>query len=309
MAPHALALLVPVADPRAGHRLPAPPQRRASCREVLVGGFEQAGGLGRGDAAASSATPSTEPARARAAVQMYRVFNLRELLADHARPLRAAAADGADPALFGDDDFVLRPELLAGYERHADEMEVELVPGCGHFIADEMPGPGRRARPRVLRAGAECGRPLVRYGRKDCRNPQARIRASSRSRSRSIWRIVALRRRSAAAQLEQDLALDPDQLAAQARRSRRAAARGRPSPGPRRRAPPGTSGSGPGRGRAGAAAATRRPAPRSRSRRSGRAPPGPPPSAPPPLRRSSAAAPPGAACGSRRAARAPGRPG
>ena len=41
--------------------------------------------------------------------------------------------------LFGEDDFALRPELLAGYERHADEMRVELVPGCGHFIADERP--------------------------------------------------------------------------------------------------------------------------------------------------------------------------
>ncbi len=29
--------------------------------------------------------------------------------------------------------------MLAGYERHADEMRVELVPDCGHFIADERP--------------------------------------------------------------------------------------------------------------------------------------------------------------------------
>jgi pimeloyl-ACP methyl ester carboxylesterase len=29
--------------------------------------------------------------------------------------------------------------MLAGYERHAEEMTVELVPGCGHFIADERP--------------------------------------------------------------------------------------------------------------------------------------------------------------------------
>ena len=41
--------------------------------------------------------------------------------------------------LFGVEDVVLRPELLAGYERHADEMTVEEVPGCGHFIADERP--------------------------------------------------------------------------------------------------------------------------------------------------------------------------
>jgi len=41
--------------------------------------------------------------------------------------------------LFGIDDIVLRPQLLAGYERHADDMQVELVPNCGHFIGDERP--------------------------------------------------------------------------------------------------------------------------------------------------------------------------
>ena len=41
--------------------------------------------------------------------------------------------------VFGEDDFVLRPSMLAGYERHAPQMQVELVPGCGHFIADERP--------------------------------------------------------------------------------------------------------------------------------------------------------------------------
>jgi pimeloyl-ACP methyl ester carboxylesterase len=29
--------------------------------------------------------------------------------------------------------------LLRGYEPHVDDMDVEIVPGCGHFIADERP--------------------------------------------------------------------------------------------------------------------------------------------------------------------------
>jgi len=33
----------------------------------------------------------------------------------------------------------LRPEMLAGWRAHAPEMELELVEGCGHFIADEAP--------------------------------------------------------------------------------------------------------------------------------------------------------------------------
>ena len=80
-----------------------------------------------------------EPARARAAVQMYRVFNLRE-----AWPMLRGRYAGArlivpTRLLFGVDDAALRPELLAGYERHADDMQVELVRDCGHFIADERP--------------------------------------------------------------------------------------------------------------------------------------------------------------------------
>jgi pimeloyl-ACP methyl ester carboxylesterase len=80
-----------------------------------------------------------EPARARAAVQVYRVFNWRE-----AWPIargRYAEAVLRVPTLlvFGTEDFVLRPSMLGGYQWHAEEMTVELVPGCGHFIADERP--------------------------------------------------------------------------------------------------------------------------------------------------------------------------
>lgn len=80
-----------------------------------------------------------EPARARAAVRLYRVFQLRELWP----VLRGRYADRRltvpTRLLFGIDDAVLRPALLAGYQDHADEMAVELVGGCGHFIADERP--------------------------------------------------------------------------------------------------------------------------------------------------------------------------
>jgi pimeloyl-ACP methyl ester carboxylesterase len=80
-----------------------------------------------------------EPARARAGVQLYRTFNLRELL-----PLVRGRYDSTrlkvpTLLLFGSDDFAMTPGQLDGYERHADNMRVELVPGCGHFIADERP--------------------------------------------------------------------------------------------------------------------------------------------------------------------------
>jgi pimeloyl-ACP methyl ester carboxylesterase len=81
----------------------------------------------------------TEPARAMAAVQMYRVFNLREVGGIMRGRYAQERLRVPTKLLFGTDDAALRHELLAGYERHADAMEVELVDGCGHFIADERP--------------------------------------------------------------------------------------------------------------------------------------------------------------------------
>jgi pimeloyl-ACP methyl ester carboxylesterase len=80
-----------------------------------------------------------EPDRARAAVQVYRVFALRE----GREIMRGRYADQRltvpTRLLFGTEDFVMQAQMLAGYQRHADEMELVLVPGCGHFIADERP--------------------------------------------------------------------------------------------------------------------------------------------------------------------------
>ena len=90
-------------------------------------------------ALAAFADNYAEPDRARAAVQMYRVFNLRELVPMLRGRYAGKRLTVPTRMLFGTDDSALRPEALAGYERHADDMELELVPGCGHFIADERP--------------------------------------------------------------------------------------------------------------------------------------------------------------------------
>lgn len=81
----------------------------------------------------------TEPARARAAVQMYRVFNLREAPAIIRGRYAHQRLTVPTQMLFGKDDTALSYEILAGYERHAEDMRLELVPGCGHFIVDERP--------------------------------------------------------------------------------------------------------------------------------------------------------------------------
>ena len=106
--------------------------------KVLVGGSVRKGVWDQATLHAFSDT-FTEPARARAAVQMYRVFNLREV-PEMARGRYAHAhLEVPTRLLFGIGDQALRHTILAGSERHADDMQVEKVEGCGHFIADERP--------------------------------------------------------------------------------------------------------------------------------------------------------------------------
>jgi pimeloyl-ACP methyl ester carboxylesterase len=79
------------------------------------------------------------PERARAAVQMYRTFSLREAPRIFAGRYRGARLEVPTRVLFGTGDPALRPEAMAGWRRHAADMELELVDGCGHFTADEAP--------------------------------------------------------------------------------------------------------------------------------------------------------------------------
>jgi len=106
--------------------------------KVLVGGSVQREVWDEATLHAFSDT-FTQPARARAAVQMYRVFTLHET----PKMARGRYADAhlsvPTRLLFGTGDAALRHEILAGYERHSDDMGVEKVENCGHFIADEMP--------------------------------------------------------------------------------------------------------------------------------------------------------------------------
>jgi pimeloyl-ACP methyl ester carboxylesterase len=80
-----------------------------------------------------------DPARAVAASRLYRYYWRAFLQA-----LRGRWADQRLHAptrlLFGVKDRYISPLLVeSGYEDHADEMTVELVPDSGHFIVDERP--------------------------------------------------------------------------------------------------------------------------------------------------------------------------
>jgi len=135
--PHAwrFAYQLPIVTPGLGFQL----HRRGDLvRRVLVGGSTNRDAWAEPtlDAFADS---YAEPARARAAVQLYRTFVLKEapgLLRGRYEDRRLTVPTRL---VNGADDFALAPALLAGCERHADQMEVELVADCGHFIVDEMP--------------------------------------------------------------------------------------------------------------------------------------------------------------------------
>jgi pimeloyl-ACP methyl ester carboxylesterase len=83
------------------------------------------------------ASSLTEPGRARASTQYYRTFLLRELLPTLAGRYRDYRLQTPTLLLFGADDGVIRPHQVRGYERHADHMRLELIPGVGHFTAEE----------------------------------------------------------------------------------------------------------------------------------------------------------------------------
>jgi pimeloyl-ACP methyl ester carboxylesterase len=79
-----------------------------------------------------------DPVCARAATDTYRTFWLKELPANAGKPeLRRSTVPTV--CLFGTDDVAIHPSLAAAETANADDYRLELVPGSGHFIADERP--------------------------------------------------------------------------------------------------------------------------------------------------------------------------
>jgi pimeloyl-ACP methyl ester carboxylesterase len=79
-----------------------------------------------------------DPARARASVALYRTFVLHEawpaMRVGASRRLTVPAT-----LVVGEHDPVATPALVPGFGPYADDMSVEVVPGCGHFIPEGRP--------------------------------------------------------------------------------------------------------------------------------------------------------------------------
>jgi pimeloyl-ACP methyl ester carboxylesterase len=78
------------------------------------------------------------PVCARAATDTYRTFLLRELPAG-ARNTETRRSHVPTYCLFGTDDVAIHVSLASPETAQADDYDLERVPGCGHFVADERP--------------------------------------------------------------------------------------------------------------------------------------------------------------------------
>jgi pimeloyl-ACP methyl ester carboxylesterase len=89
--------------------------------------------------------PLRDPARARAAHELYRELALREngrsaRGAYRGTRLRTPTLSLYGTILYGADDHAgEHPPLLGGYEDHADDLTMEHVPDTGYYLVDERP--------------------------------------------------------------------------------------------------------------------------------------------------------------------------
>ena len=90
------------------------------------------------EAGASYAERLSRPEQARAAARLYRTFQLHEAGPGMAGGF-AGKRLGVPTRLVSGERDPLGTELVRGLERHGDDVEVELVPNCGHFLPEERP--------------------------------------------------------------------------------------------------------------------------------------------------------------------------
>ncbi len=129
-----MALLVLAAVRGAAARPGAGPPRRL--RPLLSRWF---GVTEAGWAAADRDLYAADLARALATSLTYRTYLLRDSPAVLLGRYRSRRLTVRTRMLHGAEDRILRPAFLAGFEPFAEDMALELVPGAGHFIAEQAP--------------------------------------------------------------------------------------------------------------------------------------------------------------------------
>ena len=80
-----------------------------------------------------------ERERAEATVRLYRSIPRRESAPAIRGTSRRDHLTVPTLMLNGEGDGAIRPPLVRGYEPHADDMRVEIIEDCGHFLPEECP--------------------------------------------------------------------------------------------------------------------------------------------------------------------------
>ncbi len=92
-----------------------------------------------------------DPVCALAGEDTYRTFLVEELPAAARRP-ETRRSSVPTRAVFGIDDRAIHWSLASAHNALADDYTLELIPDCGHFIADELPD---LVRERLVAMAAE----------------------------------------------------------------------------------------------------------------------------------------------------------
>ena len=80
-----------------------------------------------------------DPRRARATVSLYRTWLTRELAPLLAGAYRDRRLTVPTRLLIGTKDGIFKGNSMRGYEEHADDMQLEWLPGAGHWLPEEVP--------------------------------------------------------------------------------------------------------------------------------------------------------------------------
>jgi pimeloyl-ACP methyl ester carboxylesterase len=80
-----------------------------------------------------------DPARAAAAARLYRYYLQTARLVLLRRAFAGHRLQTPTRLLFGADDFYIPPAFLAGVEVHGDDLTLEVIRGCSHWMPEERP--------------------------------------------------------------------------------------------------------------------------------------------------------------------------
>ena len=97
------------------------------------------GALFSDEDAARYAEQFRDPARAAAASRLYRYYLQTARVVLLRRAFAGQRLSAPTRLLFGADDFYIPPAILEGVEVHGDDLALEVVRGCSHWMPEERP--------------------------------------------------------------------------------------------------------------------------------------------------------------------------